>query len=123
MSDEELKAHFDSLFKLITDFKESLEREIGEVKDSGSRMEARLDKIAAGAHYVTRLVEWSEKQDAFQADILKRVQLHGRQMAAGALAIAGWNDWTVKADEDYKRVLAELAELKLRLDKLDGGAK
>ena len=27
------------------------------------RMEARLDKIAAGAHYVTRLVEWSEKQE------------------------------------------------------------
>jgi hypothetical protein len=35
-------------------------------------MEARLDKIAAGAHYVTRLVEWSEKQDKFQADALRR---------------------------------------------------
>jgi hypothetical protein len=36
-------------------------------------MSARLDKIAAGSHYVTRLVEWSEKQDRFQEDILKRV--------------------------------------------------
>jgi hypothetical protein len=37
-------------------------------------MATRLDKIAAGAHYVTRLVEWSESQDAFQLDILHRVQ-------------------------------------------------
>ena len=37
------------------------------------RMEARLDKIAAGSHYVTRLVEWSEKQDSFQADTLRRM--------------------------------------------------
>jgi hypothetical protein len=37
-------------------------------------MDARLGKIAAGAHYVTRLAEWSEKQDVFQLDILHRVQ-------------------------------------------------
>jgi hypothetical protein len=37
------------------------------------RVDALLDKVAAGSHYVTRLVEWSEKQDRFQEDILKRV--------------------------------------------------
>jgi hypothetical protein len=36
-------------------------------------MEMRLDKIAAGSHYVSRLVEWSEKQDQFQADTLRRL--------------------------------------------------
>lgn len=63
---------------MIVNFKESLEREIrdevGKVGERVDRMSARLDKIAAGAHYVTRLVEWSEKQDTFQADILARVQ-------------------------------------------------
>lgn len=53
--------------------RELLEREIQSVGDRVDRMSARLDKIAAGSHYVTRLVEWSEKQDAFQEDILKRV--------------------------------------------------
>ena len=54
---------------------ESLSREIGEVRERVDRMSVRLDKIAAGAHYVTRLVEWSEKQDKFQEDILRRVQV------------------------------------------------
>jgi hypothetical protein len=53
--------------------KESLEREIQGVGDRVDRMSARLDKIAAGSHYVSRLVEWSEKQDRFQEDILRRV--------------------------------------------------
>jgi hypothetical protein len=70
---------------LIVNVKESLEREIGEVKESLGReisglgeridrMDVRLGKIAAGSGYVTRLVEWSEKQDRFQLDILERVQ-------------------------------------------------
>jgi hypothetical protein len=37
-------------------------------------MDTRLTKIAAGAHYVSRLIEWSEKQDQIQGDLLKRVQ-------------------------------------------------
>ena len=59
---------------LIVNVKESLEREIGGLGERMDRMDARLGKIAAGAHYVTRLVEWSEKRDAFQEDILQRVQ-------------------------------------------------
>lgn len=58
--------------KFFEDMFRPLEREVHQVKDSVERMEDRLDKIAAGAHYVTRLVEWSEKQDKFQADALRR---------------------------------------------------
>lgn len=46
--------------------------------------------------------------------------LHGRQLAAGTRAIAGFNEWIGKADADYNRVLAELADVKLRLLKLEG---
>jgi len=82
--DEELKVYLQgmeqrakqqsrTLSTLVENVKESLEREIKSVGDRVDRMSARLDKIAAGSHYVTRLVEWSEKQDRFQEDILKRV--------------------------------------------------
>ena len=75
--DEELKKHLEGMEKrlltLIESVKESLERDIQNVGDRVDRMSVRLDKIAAGSHYVTRLVEWSEKQDRFQEDILKRV--------------------------------------------------
>lgn len=75
-----LDAKFDPLFKLVTDFKESLEREVSEVRDQLDRVATRLDKIAAGSHYVGRLAEWSEKQDAFAADILHRVQALERKL-------------------------------------------
>ncbi len=71
--DEEMKQQFQALSALVEGVKESLEREIRSVGDRVDRMNTRLDKIAAGAHYVTRLVEWSEKQDNFQGDILRRV--------------------------------------------------
>jgi hypothetical protein len=74
---ELFESRFDSL-------ESEMHKEIGGVKDEMKarfdrvdarldRMEARLDKIAAGTHYVTRLVDWSEKQDAFQADTLRRL--------------------------------------------------
>src|SRR5260370_13190051 len=63
--------------KLVEDLFRSLEREMRQeftdLRATLDRMGARLDKIAAGAHYVTRLVEWSEKQDQFQLDTLKRL--------------------------------------------------
>jgi len=81
MEDSELRQQFQSInqqFKalvtLVEGLKDSLEREIGGVRERVDRMDARLDKIAAGAHYVTRLAEWSETQDKFQADLLHRVQ-------------------------------------------------
>ena len=69
-----IREQFKETSALVTDIKESLEREIGHVVQITTRLEVRLDKIAAGSHYVTRLVEWSEKQDAFQVDILHGVQ-------------------------------------------------
>jgi ABC-type transporter Mla subunit MlaD len=77
---ESLDRKTEALSTLIESVKESLEREIGTVRETVLRMATRLDKIAAGAHYVTRLVEWSESQDAYQLDILHRVQaLESRQ--------------------------------------------
>ena len=77
---ESLDGRIESLDGKIESVKESLEREIGTVRETVQRMATRLDKIAAGAHYVTRLVEWSESQDAYQLDILHRVQaLESRQ--------------------------------------------
>ena len=69
-----MQQQFRSLYGLVEGVKESLEREVTDVRDRVDRMSGRLDKIAAGAHYVTRLVEWSETQDKFQADILQRLQ-------------------------------------------------
>ena len=73
MTDDELRQQFRELSTLMDHVKQSLEREIQGVGDLVDRMSARLDKIAAGSHYVSRLVEWSEKQDRFQEDILRRV--------------------------------------------------
>jgi hypothetical protein len=75
---------FDRLEELFQSTFDSLKQEVhqgfGEVKGEiqkldarMDRMETRLGKIAAGAHYVSRLVEWSEKQDLFQADTLRRL--------------------------------------------------
>lgn len=47
MSSDEMK-FFEEIFR-------SLEWEVHQVKDSVERMETRLNKIAAGAHFVTRL--------------------------------------------------------------------
>jgi septal ring factor EnvC (AmiA/AmiB activator) len=64
---------------LVVEVKESIECEIRDVSAKVDRMGARLDKIGAGAHYVTSLVEWSEKQDKFQEDFLERLlKLEGR---------------------------------------------
>src|SRR5882724_6053562 len=49
------------LFLLIESVKESFEREISRLRERIDLMDTRLNKIAAGTHYVTRLVEWSEK--------------------------------------------------------------
>jgi len=71
---QSVNQQFQEMTTLIVSVKESLEREIGEVRERIDRIDVRLGKIAAGSGYVTRLVEWSEKQDRFQLDILERVQ-------------------------------------------------
>jgi hypothetical protein len=45
---------------------------------------------------------------------------HTKQLASGARSIAGFTEWTSKADADYTRVLTDLADLKLRVAKLEG---
>lgn len=92
--DAETKQQFENLTALVHDMHGSLTREVGsltrevgslsrelgEVKEILGRMAVRLDKIAAGSHYVTKLALWSEKQDEFQADILRRVQALERRL-------------------------------------------
>jgi hypothetical protein len=85
--------------KTLTDWFESLSQDIAssrqEVKDGFGEVNQRLDRID------------------------NTLVLHGRQLAAGARAIAGFNEWSGKADADYVRVLAELSELKQRVAKLE----
>ena len=71
---KKLNQKLESLVTLVESFKESLEREIHGVAERIDRTDAHLHRIAAGAHYVTRLVDWSEKQDVFATDIVQRVQ-------------------------------------------------
>lgn len=85
-------ASFESLEKLIVDVKDSLEREM---RAGFDQVNGRLDRIDA------------------------TLALHGKQIAAGTRAIAGFTEWTSKADADYTRVLAELAQLKTRVEKLE----
>lgn len=65
----------------------------------------------------TRFGEVNQRLDRIGASLV----LHGKELAAGARAIAGLNEWVGKADADYTRVLAELAELKQRVAKLERG--
>ena len=63
----------------------------------------------------TRFNEVNLRLDRIDATLVN----HGKQLAAGARAIAGFSEWAGKADADYVRVLAELSELKIRVQKLE----
>lgn len=63
----------------------------------------------------TRFGEVNQRLDRIDVTLIH----HGKQLGAGARAIAGFNEWVGKADADYTRVLAELAELKQRIAKLE----
>lgn len=65
----------------------------------------------------TRFGEVNQRLDRIDATLV----LHGKQLSSGARAIAGFNEWVGKADADYVRVLAELADVKQRLAKLERG--
>lgn len=62
-----------------------------------------------------RFGEVTQRLDRIDATLTN----HARQLGAGARSIAGLAEWTSKADADYVRVLAELAELKTRVAKLE----
>jgi len=66
-----------------------------------------------------RFGEVNSRLDRMDATLVS----HGRQISNGARSIADFNGWVGKADEDYKRVLAELTELKLRVAKLEGNGR
>jgi len=63
----------------------------------------------------TRFNEVNQRLDRIDATLVN----HTKQLAAGARAIAGFSEWSSKADADYVRVLVELSELKTRVQKLE----
>lgn len=63
-----------------------------------------------------RFGEVNQRLDRIDATLVN----HSKQIAAGARSIAGFTEWASKADADYVRVLAELTDLKLRVEKLEG---
>jgi hypothetical protein len=73
--------------------------------------------VSIGTEMSTRFGEVNGRLDRMDATLTNL----GKQVAAGTRAIAGFTEWISKADTDYSRVLAELADLKLRVAKLEGG--
>ena len=72
-------ARFSNLERLIENTKDSLEREIGQVRDLMTDIQRRLDRqaglIQTGARHTTRMVRWSEQVDQTIEDLRMRVQL------------------------------------------------
>jgi hypothetical protein len=62
-----------------------------------------------------RFGEVNQRLDRMDATLV----LHGKQLGAGARSIASLTEWVSKSDPDYTRVLAELADVKLRLKHLE----
>jgi len=90
----------ESLAQLIADVKESLEREIRAVGDGIKRIETRLDAQAV------------------------RLERQGANWQTGRRWSARMDDWAEKTDgiiEDRNRQIdREIAELRARLDRLEG---
>jgi hypothetical protein len=82
-------------------------------KDLASALDGAVQTIVT--EIGIRFGEVSQRLDRVDATLVE----HGKQVAAGAQALAGLNEWVGKADADYARVLAELSELKLRVEKLE----
>jgi hypothetical protein len=62
-----------------------------------------------------RFAEVTTRLDRMDATLAE----HGKQLASYQRAIAGCNEWMAKTDADYTHVLAELAQLRTRVEKLE----
>jgi hypothetical protein len=100
MMDQETKDYLDTRQAAMMTFFENLFRSLE------TEMLLRFDKV-----------------DARLERIDNTLIAHGRQLGSGARSIAGLTEWVGKADADYNRVLTDLAELKLRIDKLEQGGQ
>jgi hypothetical protein len=63
----------------------------------------------------TRFSEVNGQLDRIDATL----QMQAKQIAGGTHAIAGFREWVSKADEDYTKVLKQLADLQIRMAKLE----
>jgi len=83
------------------------------LKEQGRLFENLFDSLKSEMHQ--EFGEVKARLDRADATLVQ----HGKQLAGGARALAGFNEWVGKADADYTRVLAELSELKRRIEKLE----
>jgi hypothetical protein len=104
--DEQLKNLADgqaAATKMMLDLFDSLKTEMKQENDSlRAEMNLRFDQVDA-------------RLDRMDATLVN----HGKQLTSLALSIVGFGEWATKADADYTRVLAELAEVKRRVAKLE----
>ena len=97
--DEELKqfltaqfanvdAKFTNVEHLIENTKESLEREVGQVRDLMTDIQRCLDRqaglIQTGARHTTRMITWSEQVDRNLEDLKMRLQILENKRNGGA---------------------------------------
>ena len=108
---EDLKSAMEDLkTDLKTELKTSLE------KTMRSALEGAVETLIT--EMGIRFGEVNRRLDRIEATSVS----YGKQLAAGGRSIAGLNEWIGKADADYARVLAELADLKMRVAKLESAA-
>ena len=120
--DIELKQHLDAMegrsVRLVTDLKENLERQV-------NTLEARSVRL------VTDLKESLERQiNAGFEDMATRFDTQSNRLDRQAALIqtgSRWtnrmNDWAENVDVALEKKSQEIAELRIRLDKIEGGAK
>ncbi len=94
--DEELNQRLDGLAKLIIDMKESLEREINTgFEEMDSRFHIQATRLDRQAALIQTGSRWTNRM----------------------------NDWAENVDVALNEKSEEIARLRRRLDKLEGGAK
>ena len=120
--DIELRQHLDAMegrsVRLVTDLKENLERQI-------NTLEARSVRL------VTDLKESLERQiNAGFEDMATRFDTQSNRLDRQAALIqtgSRWtnrmNDWAENVDVALEKKNQEIAELRIRLEKIEGGAK
>ncbi len=116
--DIELKQHLDSMearsVRLTTDLKENLERQIHSLEALTTDLKESLERqIHAGFEdMATRFDTQSNRLDR-QAALIQTGSRWTNRM----------NDWAENVDVALEKKSQEIAELRIRLEKIEGGAK
>ncbi len=75
---ENVKTRIGNLNSLLEATKDSLENEVGEVRDTLKDLQRRLNRqaglIQTGSRHTTRMIDWSERVDVALEELKARVQ-------------------------------------------------